>query len=35
VQPADEGQPLVGEHLVIALLDICPDLDHHALVSFL
>ena len=35
VQLADQRQPVVGEHLVVALLDVCPDLDHHALVSFL
>ena len=35
VQLADERQRAVGEHLVVALLDVCPDLDHHALVSFL
>ena len=31
----DERQPALGEHLVVALLDVCPDLDHHALVNFL
>jgi hypothetical protein len=35
VQPADESEPVVRQNFVPALLDVRPDLDHHALVSFL
>ena len=35
VQPADERERAVGEHLVVALLGVRPDVDRHALVSFL
>jgi hypothetical protein len=35
VQPPDECERVLGQHLVVAALAIRRDLDRHALVSFL